>query len=207
MLKYLFLLLAYLVGSIPFSYLLGKHIKKDDIRKRGSGNLGTTNAFRVFGVLIGISVLILDTLKSGMFIPIVNSLSETNEMFPSLIYGAVAVIGHIFPVWMNFKGGKGVASSFGILLFFYPLIPLLLTPVFVITIIISKYASLASTVVTILAFVSGLVLYLIGIPPIDLVYVITTFILMLIIIYKHRSNYRRIIDGNENKITFKKKKV
>ncbi len=133
MLKYLFLLLAYLVGSIPFSYLLGKHIKKDDIRKRGSGNLGTTNAFRVFGVLIGISVLILDTLKSGMFIPIVNSLSETNEMFPSLIYGAVAVIGHIFPVWMNFKGGKGVASSFGILLFFYPLIPLLLTPVFVIT--------------------------------------------------------------------------
>lgn len=206
MIKYLFLIIAYLIGSIPFSYILGKYIKKDDIRKHGSGNLGTSNAFRVFGALVGISVLILDTLKSGIFVLLAKELANNYDMFPAIIYGAVAVIGHIFPVWMKFKGGKGVASAFGILLFFYWPIPISLLPVFVITLLISKYASLSSTVVTILAFLSGLVLYLVGGTPIDLVFVITTGLLMLLIMFKHRSNYRRILDGNENKIIFRKKK-
>jgi glycerol-3-phosphate acyltransferase PlsY len=208
MLKFVFLLLAYLVGSIPFSYIIGKYIKKDDIRKKGSGNLGTTNAFRVFGAIIGIAVLILDTLKSGLFILLIEHTGwfEGIEMFPSIIYGAVAVIGHIFPVWMKFKGGKGVASSFGMVLFYYWPIAVALLPVFVIILLISKYASLASTIVTILVFLSGLVIYLIGgVPEIDLVFVIVSGLLMLLIMYKHRSNYARIKAGNENKIIFKKK--
>lgn len=208
MIKYLFILLAYLIGSIPFSYILGKYIKKDDIRKHGSGNLGTTNAFRVFGAVIGISVLILDTLKSGLFILFIEhtNLFEGVEMFPSLIYGAVAVIGHVFPIWMKFKGGKGVASAFGVLLFYYWPLAIGLLPFFIITLKVSKYASLASTVATTLAFLVGLVLYLIDFSEVfDLLFVVTTGVMLIIILFKHRSNFRRILDGNENKVNFRKK--
>jgi len=209
MTKYLFVIIAYLVGSIPFSYLLGKYIKKDDLRKKGSGNLGTTNAFRVFGAVIGIAVLLLDTLKSGLFILVIEHTNWIQaEMFPSLIYGGIAVVGHVFPIWMKFKGGKGVASSFGLLVFYYWPIPVALLPVFIGTLLISRYASLASTVVTILIFLTGLVLYTFGIIPetIDLLYVIVTGLLMLLVIFKHRTNYVRLYHGNENKIEFKKKR-
>jgi glycerol-3-phosphate acyltransferase PlsY len=209
MLKYLFIILAYLIGSIPFSYILGKYIKKDDIRKHGSGNLGTTNAFRVFGAFIGISVLILDTLKSGLFILFIQhtNIFDGVEMFPSIIYGAVAVIGHVFPIWMKFKGGKGVASAFGVLLFYYWPLAVCLLPVFLLTLKISKYASLASTVATTLSFIVGLILYLIGFREelFNLLFVITTGLMMIIILFKHQSNFRRIIDGNENRVNFRKK--
>jgi len=210
MTKYIFILIAYLVGSIPFSYLLGKYIKKDDIRKKGSGNLGTTNAFRVFGAVIGVAVLVLDTLKSGLFVLIIRHTDWIQaEMFPSLIYGAVAVVGHVFPIWMKFKGGKGVASSFGLLIFYYWPIPIALLPVFIGTLLISKYASLASTLVAISIFITGLVLYTFGVIPntINLLYVVVTGLLMLLILFKHRTNYARIYHGTENKIEFKKKKV
>lgn len=209
MTKYLFIIIAYLIGSIPFSYILGKSIKKDDIRKRGSGNLGTSNAFRVFGALIGFSVLILDSFKSGIFILLIDytTIFETLDMFPSYIYSAVAVIGHIFPIWMKFKGGKGVASAFGLIIFYYWPIAVGLLPVFIIIVMISKFASLGSTIVTVLAFIISLILFFTGaVPKIDLLFVITVGILMLIILYKHRSNFQRIINGNENKISFKKKK-
>jgi len=206
MTKYLFILLAYLIGSIPFSYILGKYIKKGDIRKHGSGNLGTTNAFRVFGAIIGIAVLILDTLKSGILVLAIANDWFGVDMFHPLIYGSVAVLGHIYPVWMKFKGGKGVASSFGMLIFYYWPIPVLLLPVFVTTLLLSKFASLASTVVTVCAFIAGVILYFVGVPEIDLYYVVITGLLMLLILFKHRSNFKRILAGNENKIEFKKKK-
>ncbi len=128
------------------------------------------------------------------------------DMFHPLIYGSVAVLGHIYPVWMKFKGGKGVASSFGMLIFYYWPIPVLLLPVFVTTLLLSKFASLASTVVTVCAFIAGIILYFVGVPEIDLYYVVITGLLMLLILFKHRSNFKRILAGNENKIEFKKKK-
>jgi len=208
MIKYLFLIIAYLIGSIPFSYILGKYIKKDDIRKHGSGNLGATNAFRVFGAIVGISVMLLDTLKSGLIILILEHTSwfEAIDLFPSIVYGAIAVLGHVFPIWMKFKGGKGVASAFGALLFYYPPVALILLPVFIITIVLTKYVSLGSTIVTICAFLLGLGLHLFtNIEQMDLTFVVTTGLMMVLIIFKHRTNYRRLLDGNENKIKLRKK--
>lgn len=209
--KFLFIIIAYLIGSIPFSYLLGKFIKKDDIRKHGSGNLGATNAFRVFGVLIGVLVMILDTLKSGLFIPIVSNMEANGiDMFHPMIYGGVAVLGHIFPVWMKFKGGKGVASAFGILIFYYWPIPVVLLPIFIAVVAISKYVSLGSITVAIGAFISGLILLFVNHPiinghSIDIEYVIIVGILMIIILIKHSSNIKRLLAGNENRVAFKKK--
>ena len=209
MFKYLFILIAYLVGSIPFSYIIGKYIKKDDIRKHGSGNLGTSNAFRVFGAIVGVAVLILDTLKSGILVLAVSNNWFEVDMFHPLIYGSVAVIGHIYPVWMKFKGGKGVASSFGMLIFYFWPIPVLLLPVFIVTVLISKYASLASTIVTICAFLTGVILFIFKVRPeiIGVEYLIITGLLMLLIMFKHRTNYVRIYNGTENKVSFKRKKV
>ncbi len=208
--KYLFLLIAYLIGSIPFSYIIGKYLKKADIRMFGSGNLGTTNAFRVFGKVVGISVLILDTLKSGLFVLIIEHTDLIQApMYPSIIYGALAVVGHIFPVWMKFKGGKGVASSFGLLVFFSPLFALVILPFFIATILISKYVSLGSIVATTLTFLLGLILFLIPNPAFDNfdgLFLLVTGILMLIILFKHRSNIQRILSNTENKIKFPKRK-
>jgi acyl phosphate:glycerol-3-phosphate acyltransferase len=206
MTKYIFLIIAYLIGSIPFSYILGKYLKKEDIRKHGSGNLGTTNAFRVFGKIIGISVLIFDTFKSGLFVFFIEYTDIFQvEMFPSLIYGALAVIGHIFPVWMKFKGGKGVASSFGVLVFYAPLLALAILPFFIATMLISKYVSLASCVATTLTFLSGLVLFILDVERFDLVFVIITGIMLILVLFKHRQNFVRIINGNENRVNFRKK--
>lgn len=211
--KYIFLLIAYLVGSIPFSYLLGKYIKKDDIRKKGSGNLGASNAFRVFGTIIGVMVMILDTLKSGLFVLAVKEGWFGANLFHPVIYGFVAVLGHIYPVWMKFKGGKGVASSFGLLAFYFWPLPIALLPVFIITIVTTRIASIASTAVTILAFLGTLLFYILNIKgysyfqDFDLTFLITISLLMVLILFKHRKNYIRIIQGNENKVIFKKKKA
>ncbi|HPJ23759.1 MAG TPA: glycerol-3-phosphate 1-O-acyltransferase PlsY, partial [Bacillota bacterium] len=147
MLKYVFVILAYILGSIPFSYILGRYFRHDDIRKHGSGNIGTTNAFRVFGKIIGISVLLLDTLKSGLLVFLLkNDIIFANvDMFNPLIYGFASVIGHIFPVWFKFKGGKGVACSFGLLLAYSPITAVALIPMFILITVLTRYISLAST--------------------------------------------------------------
>jgi glycerol-3-phosphate acyltransferase PlsY len=211
--KYIFLLIAYLVGSIPFSYLLGKYIKKDDIRNKGSGNLGASNAFRVFGTIIGILVMILDTLKSGLFVLAVKEGWLGPDLFHPVIYGAIAVFGHIYPVWMKFKGGKGVASSFGLLAFYFWPLPIALLPVFIITIVTTRIASIASTAVTILAFLGTILFYILNVngytyfQDFDLTFLITVSLLTTLILFKHRHNYIRIIKGTENKVVFKKKKA
>lgn len=200
MVKYLLVLFAYLIGSIPFSFILGKIFKGQDIRKLGSGNLGATNAFRVFGKPIGFSVLILDTLKSGflVFLMLYTSVFDSIDLFPALIYGFISVLGHVFPVWFKFKGGKGVASSFGLLLIYSPLVALGMVTAFLITEYITRYVSVSSTVAAVMAFLTVLFLHIF--VRSDLVFVIVTGLSTVLIIFRHRSNYKRLKLGTENRV-------
>lgn len=200
MVKYLLVLFAYLIGSVPFSFILGRIFKGQDIRKLGSGNLGATNAFRVFGKPIGFSVLILDTLKSGflVFLMLYTSVFDSIDLFPALIYGFISVLGHVFPVWFKFKGGKGVASSFGLLLIYSPLVALGMVTAFLITEYITRYVSVSSTVAAVMAFLTVLFLHIF--VRSDLVFVIVTGLSTVLIIFRHRSNYKRLKLGTENRV-------
>ena len=209
MLKYLFIIIAYLLGSIPFSYLLGKFIKKDDIRKHGSGNIGTTNAYRVFGKLVGTLVLIFDTLKGGLIVYLLRMdfILTSYDTFHPLIYGFAAVLGHVFPIWFKFKGGKGVATSFGLLLGYAPFMALSILPVFIVIEISTRYVSIASVVSTVIAFYVGLAMY-IGTTSgssfihYDLTFVIILLISVVLIFWRHKVNFHKIRQGTENKIKF-----
>ncbi len=211
MIKFALLLLAYLLGSIPFSYLLGRYFRHDDIRKHGSGNLGTTNAFRVFGKLIGVSVLILDVVKSGLLVYLVkhNLIFPNLDLFHPLIYGLASVIGHIFPVWFKFKGGKGVASAFGLLLAYSPITAVALIPMFVSVTFLTRYVSLASTFTTMTAAYLGFFLYLYSDNTEDynIYFMIVLIIVTILIFVRHASNFKRIRLGTENKISVGKKIV
>jgi len=200
MIKYLFIILAYLLGSIPFSFLFGKLFYGKDIRKLGSGNIGTTNAFRCFGKPIGFATLISDTLKSGLIVFIMlntNWLSGL-ELFHPLIYGLAAVIGHIFPVWFMFKGGKGVAASFGLLLVYNFWIGLAAVFVFIIVEYITRYVSVSSTIGAIFTLLLVTIRHFWFIE--DLWLVLITLALVVLIIIRHQANYRRLKNGTENRV-------
>lgn len=199
-------LLSYLIGSIPFALVVGKLFFQTDIRNFGSGNLGGTNTFRVLGKKAGFSVTLLDMLKGGivLFIP---ALLSAN--IHPLIFGAAAVFGHVYPIFAKFKGGKAVATSAGMLLFYNPLVFIVLALTFFATLYLSKYVSLSSIVTALVALVTVFLpfhtLYLGTIPVYrqsDLVYTVIIFILAALLIIKHRSNISRILNGTEPKITW-----
>jgi glycerol-3-phosphate acyltransferase PlsY len=187
---------SYLIGSIPFSYLIPKWIGKIDIRTMGSGNTGTTNVVRTLGMKVGVLAFIGDFLKG--IIPALIGLLWLGEL-GGIIGGSMAVIGHCFPVWLKFKGGKGVATSAGILIVLMPDICLLLLIGQFIIIALTKYMSLASLLsallLPILAFIFSksdqMVLFSIG--------------LALFVIVRHRANLFRLIKGTESKLVVKKK--
>jgi len=206
---YILLFLAYIIGSIPFSYLFGKKFKNKDLRKHGSGNLGTTNAFRVLGSAIGIIVLILDISKSGLLVLLVyhNPVIFGIEMFHPIFYGFASVLGHVFPIWMKFKGGKGVASSFGMIVVYAPWIGIPLIPFFLFITLISKYISLASTSTAMVTSIIALILYFnSNVAIYDIEFLIIVIICSTIIFVKHKQNFIRIVQNNENK-TYLFKKV
>lgn len=187
---------SYLIGSIPFSYLIPKWIGKIDIRTMGSGNTGTTNVVRTLGMKVGVLAFIGDFLKG--IIPALIGLLWLGEL-GGIIGGSMAVIGHCYPVWLKFKGGKGVATSAGILIVLMPDLCILLLIGQFIIIALTKYMSLASllsaVLLPILAFIFSksdqMVLFSIG--------------LALFVIFRHRSNLFRLIKGTESKLVVKKK--
>ncbi len=202
MTKYLLLLIAYLLGSIPFSFLLGKIFRGQDIRKLGSGNMGTSNAFRCFGKPIGFTVLFADTLKSGLivFLMVQTGLFDGVELFHPLFYGFASVLGHVFPIWFKFKGGKGVATAFGLLLTYQPLLGLGMVLAFLITEYITRYVSVASTVSSILAFITVSIMFILSPVYDNLIFMIITGLTMIVIIVRHKSNYKRLKSGTENRV-------
>jgi len=186
--EYLIIILgAYLLGSIPFGFILTKIFLKKDIRDIGSGNIGATNVLRTGNKLIGYSTLILDVLKA--VVPVI----YIKFNFPDYIFIASlsVFLGHVFPIWLQFKGGKGVATYLGILFSLDLTYGLIFIGVWFTTFIISKYSSLSSIISSI-----AIPIYLIIFGNNNFIFFGIMFVLIL---YTHRENVKRLKNKEENK--------
>lgn len=194
---------AYIIGSIPTAVWFGKAVFNTDVREHGSGNPGATNTFRVLGKRAGIIVMLGDISKgllaTSLAILLFNMghIEESNVVTTKLIFGIVAVTGHIFSLFINFKGGKGVATLLGMMIAIHYEVALLCIVVFLITLLISKYVSLAS-IIGALSFPSML-LFIPRFKSGEPLLVIFGFFLFIVIVWTHHKNIRRIIEGEENK--------
>ena len=197
-------IVAYLLGSIPFGLLLTKALGRGDVRKVGSGNIGATNVVRAAGLLAGIFTLVLDFAKGTGAVLLAERLS--NDSATWMMVAAFAVLlGHCFPIWLKFKGGKGVATAAGIFLVLSPLACLAAVVLFILVVIFWKYVSLGSVSA---AAAMPLLIYFLWAPghaP-PLVLTIGTLAVSLLIAYKHRGNLRRLVVGTEPKFSFSKNK-
>lgn len=190
--SYLWYLMAYLLGSVPFAFIYGKLFHKIDIRNQGSGNSGATNSLRVFGKTAGIVVLALDFLKG--FLPIFY-LKNSYAVDILCLVGVFSVTGHVFSIFMKFKGGKGVATSLGVISALSPVGALLSIVAFVLCIFFSKMVSLGSLLGALIFLIYALFTFGILSPQ----FYISLFLLSLLV-FKHISNIKAIIAGNERKI-------
>lgn len=185
-------LICYLIGNISFSFLLTKLKLKKDIREFGSGNAGTTNVLRVLGKKYAVMVLIGDVLK-GVVAVLIGKFFGSSQIV-TILCGLAVVIGHNWPALMNFRGGKGIATSIGVFLMYDPIVALICIAIGIIIIAVSKYVSFGS--------ISGMAIF----PLVTLLFsrgtenFIFAFIIAVIAIYKHRANIGRLIKGTENKL-------
>jgi glycerol-3-phosphate acyltransferase PlsY len=188
----LIIVIAYLLGSIPSGVWVGKLFFKIDIREHGSGNMGTTNTFRVLGVKAGTIVMILDIAKGTIaaLLPVWLGL----ELHP-MITGIFAVLGHVYPIFAGFKGGKAVATTAGIALGAQPLFVVILIGLWAGILYLSSMVSLASIITLVVAAAASL---FIG----DWIFAVIVWIAMIIIVVRHRSNIERIRKGEENRVPF-----
>ena len=194
----LWIVIGYIIGSIPWGLIIGKVFFHKDIRNYGSGNLGGTNAGRVLGKSIGIIVIVLDALKAFIVMCFANIYAKE-----TLSYVGLAVcIGHCFPIFAGFRGGKAVASSYGYLLGLYlfvtkdPFTFIIPVAIFFIVLSISKMVSLSSMI--------GLSFATLYLFTKDIKFGILMLLLTLFVIYRHKANIQRIIQGTESKIGSKK---
>lgn len=199
----LLIIVAYLIGSIPTALIISKKFFGVDIRDYGSGNMGATNTFRVLGTRYGTVVMILDILKGAVavglynFLPYYfgseNELQRTNFMIG---LGLSAVVGHIFPIWANFKGGKGVATLFGMILAIQPIVALSCVGVFLLVLYITRYVSLSSILASI--FLPVCVLWIWN--EHEILYRVFALIVALLVIFTHQKNIGRILRGVESRV-------
>lgn len=198
--------IAYLLGAIPFSVWVGQLFYGKDVRKYGSGNAGATNTFRVLGTQAGSIVLFLDIVKGSIAVSLAYYLGSIpfdslNFIYYELGLGITAAIGHIFPVYLRFKGGKGVATLFGVGISVFPVAALACVAVFVIIFLWTRYVSLGSMLAAV-TFPIVLIFYShVRQWPV----IAFAVIIPCIIIYTHRLNIRRLLKGEEHKIVFGKK--
>jgi glycerol-3-phosphate acyltransferase PlsY len=192
--------LAYLLGSIPFGYLLVRIFRHEDIRATGSGNIGATNVARSGAKGLAILTLVLDALKGFFAVVIAQRIAEPYG-FPqaydiAVAAGVAAVLGHCFPVWLGFRGGKGVATALGVFFALVPLTTVLyLLAVFLVIVFLTRYVSLASIVAAALFPVFAL-----PHAPARTPIIVTGYILIpLIVILKHSQNIRRLLSGTEHR--------
>lgn len=206
-------LLCYLIGSIPFGFIIGK-IKGIDIREVGSKNVGSTNVTRVLGFKYGALTFLMDCLvKGSLMIWIITLLGESYYIFEGIdiriIYGAFSVVGHIFPIFLKFKGGKAVATGVGVMIGVNPILGISGILMFFIILLITGYASLGSIIATILVGV-GLVIDVWIFKDANFyrysLWLAFTFVIVFMIVYKHRRNISNLIKGTENKFNIWKKK-
>lgn len=192
------LILAYLLGSIPSGLWIGQIFFKINLREHGSGNTGTTNTFRILGKKAGMATFVIDFFK-GTIATLLPLIFHVQGVSP-LVFGLLAVIGHTFPVFAGFKGGKAVATSAGVIFGFAPLFCLYLAIVFFGTLYLGSMISLSS-VTAALAAVLGVILFpLIGflLPSYDILFVVIILALASLIIIRHKDNINRIRNKTEN---------
>ncbi|MGN7563625.1 UNVERIFIED_CONTAM: glycerol-3-phosphate 1-O-acyltransferase PlsY [Staphylococcus aureus] len=193
------LLLSYLIGAFPSGFVIGKLFFKKDIRQFGSGNTGATNSFRVLGRPAGFLVTFLDIFKGfiTVFFPLwlpVHADGPISTFFTNgLIVGLFAILGHVYPVYLKFQGGKAVATSAGVVWGVNPILLLILAIIFFIVLKIFKYVSLASIVAAICCVIGSLIIQ-------DYILLVVSFLVSIILIIRHRSNIARIFRGEEPKI-------
>ncbi|AKI54308.1 glycerol-3-phosphate 1-O-acyltransferase PlsY [Listeria monocytogenes] len=186
-------LLAYVIGSIPSGLWIGKIFYKKDIRDFGSGNLGATNSFRVLGIKAGSIVTVMDILKGTVatLLPFFFQLNVDHHFW--LLTGAFAIIGHSFPLFAGFRGGKAVATSAGVILAYAPLLFVAALVVFLVTLKLSKYVSLSSMIGALAALIISLFMG-------DWILIVLVACIALFVIWRHRANITRIRNGEEPKI-------
>ena len=192
-------ILAYLIGAISFSIILTKIIKKEDIRQFGSGNAGATNTMRVLGKGPAIIVLLLDALKG--IVAILIALAFGLPDWAIAVTGLLAIVGHIWPIYYGFRGGKGVATTIGVICMLLLMPGLIAGAMAILLIILTRYVSLGSLTFSIF---TPIVALLFGSYPFS--YIVISAIIGILAIWKHRANISRLLRGKENKIGSKVKK-
>jgi len=192
MIESLMIIICYLIGSMPFGYIVAKVVKKIDIRDYGSGNIGATNAFRVLGPWLASLVLIGDLLKGFLAIVLFYQLN-IDSLFVIILGGLAVIGGHDWSIFLKFKGGKGIATTYGVFLALNPKIALLSALIWLIVIALTRYASLAS----ILSLSVLVVLMLWFRQPQE--YIIFSIIILALALYRHRGNILRLKEGKEKK--------
>jgi acyl phosphate:glycerol-3-phosphate acyltransferase len=188
---WILLVVSYLVGAIPASFLAGRAFRGIDLREHGSGNLGATNAFRVLGPGIAAPVMLFDVLKGFVPTYFFPQLAGTGAWEWGIAFGAATVLGHVFPVYLSFRGGKGVATAAGVFLALAPVAVLVGVLVWVVTLALSRMVSLAS----ILAALALLVALPFTSAP--LAVQALGVVVAGLVIFSHRANLRRILQGRE----------
>jgi glycerol-3-phosphate acyltransferase PlsY len=195
---------AYLLGSIPFGLLLAKLFSKADVRKEGSGNIGAANVVRVAGPLAGILTLVLDGAKGAAAVLLAERYSNDSATW-MITAGLIAMVGHCFPVWLKFKGGKGVATAAGVYLALCPPAFLSGLILFILVVAFWRYVSLGSISA---AAAMPMLIYFLWAPHHAPPPVITFGALAvgMLIVYKHDANLQRLVEGTEPKFNFRKQK-
>ena len=190
--------MAYLLGSIPSGLWIGRKFFQIDIRQHGSGNLGATNSFRILGKKAGTIVLLMDLLKGSISVLLLKQM-DLHGVSP-LIIALFAVIGHTYPLFANFKGGKAVATFAGVILAYQPVLFLIGLGIFILTLAISKMVSFTSMLTISIGVLLSLYFQ-------DIVLTIIALLADIFIIYRHRTNVQRILNGTEPKVDiFKRNK-
>jgi glycerol-3-phosphate acyltransferase PlsY len=190
-----FIVFSYLLGSIPFGYLIFYFTENRDIRTLGSGNIGATNVLRSKGKLAGLLTLLLDILKGAA--PVIYGRAHFDLPWFVLLGALAVLLGHAFPVFLKFRGGKGVASLVGVFLIFYCPTLLVFLAVFLLTLKLTRYVSLASLLATVALFFCILFTQVVETAMV-------VFVMLLLIVLRHRANIRRLLAGNENKFSLEK---
>lgn len=187
----LLVLLCYLIGSIPFSYLAGRFVAHIDVRTRGSGNVGATNVLRTAGAGAALLALAGDALKGVASAWLGLTLGG---IMLAVFCSLAAVVGHCYPVFLRFRGGKAVATAGGVVLFLMPKVVIILLIIFIILVLVTRYVSLASIVVA----VSLPIIALLQHNPWQ--YIMLSVLMAILVVYRHRDNIKKLREGTEARI-------
>lgn len=191
------LLIGYVFGCFQTAFILGKLRQNIDIREYGSGNSGTTNAIRVMGWKFGVLTFVLDNIKAVFAVILVGQLF--NSPLAGFFAGLGVILGHNWPIFLKFRGGKGIASTIGVMLAFDYRIGLINIAIMLVTVLLTKYVSLGS-----ILLVVSIPILIVILQPFSIEYLLIGLTIMILALYRHKANIKRLLSGTENKIGHKK---